>query len=575
MDRSKKTRKPKASLFSNLQALKNVLKKEVNNDKYKELDNVKNVKNIKRAIKLAKEGQGIRTIKKATVNQLTDKQAKLLQEAIGGGEFRQLNTKYLNKKFFFNHRGGWFFDILINRNLKNNTDDTVEQYYGIFLNGNSGWVKAYVMPNKSASTINNIFHNFVNQCSNLEIVVDEGTKYHIKYPIKKIISDAEPGVPNQINNIVIQKIKQSETTHSALSRINAFASALRKRYKNKGYVSPEELNEFIIDWNNSKIPNIVCTRNEMMMDKELEEAYIASCLYHNQQMDDETEDILKKDDEVKIIEKNDKYIQNKQIFNQERTETYKIIENVGGNIKLQNVEDANDIRDVRANNISRKLVKHNFDWKSFFSMDDNSLHNRQVNPQVVVPVKRTPQQLAQNKAEAEIYKNAKSVPKARETIKIERGIENPKYRTRAQKRKEIEDLKKGEVSNETIEEKWRTMSMEEKKHVAEEIVKMNRDIEYDRGFVKFFSAEDYFNAIDKFLNRMSPDQRNSLLGELQIYDKKGKIKLGDKKKELLNKKLFDYIEKPEQRDLLQVFPNDIYAILEGKFSKNKPGQKKR
>ena len=552
----------------NFQALRSIL----NKDKYKELDKIKNIDRaqLKETLKRVKQGHGISTIRRATKNKLTAEQAKLLQEALGGGEFRKISAKFLNKKFFFNHRGGWFFDILINRSLKNNTEDTVEKYYGIFLNGNTGWVKAYVLPDKKADTITNIFNMFVHDCSNLKV-----EDKIINYPVKKIISDDEPGVPNSLGEITIQKIKQTKTTHSALSRINAFASVLRKRYKNKNYVSPKELSVFIKDWNNYQIPNIICTRNEMMLDKELEEAYIASCLYHNQETEIEGEEILQKDDEVKIIEKNDKYIQDKQIFNKERTETYKIIDNKEGNITLQNIDDENDVRTVRANNISRKLVKNDFNWKSFFGMDDNDLQfEEELDPDLVVPIKRTPKQLAQNKTEATIYKNAKSVPKARETIKIEGGIEDPKFRTRAQKRKEVEDLKKGEVSNETIEEKWRGMSMEEKKHVAEEIVKEIRNMEYDRGFVQFFSAEDYYNAIDKFLNRMTPDQRNRLLGEVQIYDKKGNIKLSNKKREILNEKLSSYIEKPEQRELLQVFPNDIYAILEGKFAKNKPGRKR-
>ena len=538
----------------------------------KNLDAIKtklNKEDIKTAYKRIKAGVGIKGIQNALDNKLNAKQIETLKEAIGGEAVERIKSKVMNKKFFFNHRGGWFFDIIINRQLKNNKDDNVVYYYGVFLNGNSGWVKVYELTSRDSNTLTKTIQNFISDCSRLEV---NGEIIH--YPVKVIISDAESGLPNKIGDVTIHKIVQSHTTHSALSRINAFASLLRKRFKEDTYVSIEQMNEFVDDWNKHKIPVINCSRNNMMKDKELEEAYIASCLYHNQIIDDESSDIFKVDDEVKIIEKNDDYQHDKQKFGKELTATYKILSSDKGNIKLQNVENEADTRTVRTNNISGRVNKNYFDWKQFFGIGDDELNTQPVSvSHNVVPAHRTPQQVRENKREAEVYKTARSVRGARESIKINKGIEHPEDRTRAQKKKEVRELAEGERMMDT-NQVWKNLSPEKQKEIAERIIEEDRNKNFDWGFIKNFSRREHFNSLDKFLNHMSPQDRANMLGELMIYNN-NRINLSDNKKVKLVEKMNDYFEKPENRHYLQEFKNDIEALYQGVLTRNKPGRKLR
>ena len=566
---------PKVQSFASrlLNKLKELSKRETKNLDTKNLDVIKSKldkEDIKTAYKRINEGLGVRAIRNALDNKLNDKQIETLKEALGGEVIERIKTKALNKKFFFNHRGGWFFDIIINRRLKNNKDENVVYYYGVFLNGNTGWVKVYELASKDSNTLRSTIEDFINDCSKLDI-----NGKIIQYPVKVIISDAESGLPNKIDDVVIHKIVQSHTTHSALSRINAFASLLRKRYRDNTYVSIEQMDEFVKDWNKHKIPVINCSRNQMMIDKELEEAYIASCLYHNQIVDDEGGDIFKVDDEVKIIEKNDDYQHDKQKFGKELSGTYKILSNNKGKIELQNIEDESDKRIISSNNISGRVNKNSFNWKQFFGINDDELN---TNPTSiisnVVPAHRTPQQIRENKREAEVYKTARSVRGARESIKINKGIEHPEDRTRSQKKKEVRELMEGERMMDT-NQIWKNLSPEKQKEIAERIIEEDRNKNFDWGFIKNFSRKEHFNSLDKFLNHMSPQDRGNMLGELMIYNNRGNINLSDNKKSKLAEKLNNYFEKPENRHYLQEFKNDIEALYQGVLTKNKLGRKLR
>ena len=541
-----------------------------------------NKQDITKAYKLIKENKGVRAIKQGIKTKISDKDIEALREALGGEQLETINTKALNKKFFFNYRGGWFFDIIVNRKPKNNTDETITKYYGVFLNGNSGWVKVYEMDEKRADVIKHIFEDFVNSCSHLEI---EDNRY-VNYPCKTIISDAEPGVPNSVGKVIVKKIVQKGTSHSALSRINAFASSMRKYFKDDIYVSVKEMNEFVDNWNNHQIPNIVCSRNEMMEDKELEEAYIVSCMYHNQEIDDEGESIFKENDKVRIIEKNDVFVNDKQKFGKELSNTYKIISNDKGNIKLENINDKSDVREVRTNAISRRVYDTDFNWKEYFGIDEPILNQPITYRKAVIPQQRTPEQLRRNQEEAEIYRTARSVPKARESIKINEGIEKQEFRTRAQKKREVRELNEGERNLDrmtkkkeapedlTMEEIYNIMTPEQKRDLAKKVIEEDREKNFDWGFIKNYSVKDFYYALDKFLNSISAEERNNLIGELMIYTKNSKInrKLNQETQNRLKDKLVKYFNDPGNRDKTQIFKNDLDAVILGEFSKNKPGK---
>ena len=580
---SKKKTSKRKNLKQKLKELhKEQGKREFDTTRLESIKGKLNKEDLTKAYKLVKDNKGNRAIKQGIKTKISDKDVEALKEALGGEQLERINTKAMSKKFFFNYRGGWFFDIIVNRKFKNNKGDIVSKYYGVFLNGNSGWVKAYELDNRNASEINRIFNDFVNSCSHLEI---ENNRY-VNYPCKTIISDAEPGVPNSVGKVIVKKIVQSGTSHTALSRINAFASRLRKYFEKDTYVSIDDMNEFIDNWNNHQIPNIVCSRNEMMEDKELEEAYIVSCMYHNQEMDDEGESIFEENDKVRIIEKNDAFVNDKQKFGKELPNTYKIISNNKGNIKLENINDKSDVREVRTNAISRRVYDTDFNWKEYFGIDEPILNQPITYRKAVIPQQRTPEQLRRNQEEAEIYRTARSVPKARESIKINEGIEKQEFRTRAQKKREVRELNEGERNLDrmtkkkeapedlTIEEIYNIMTPEQKRDLAKKVIEEDREKNFDWGFIKNYSVKDFYYALDKFLNSISAEERNNLIGELMIYTKNSKInrKLNQETQNRLKDKLVKYFNDPGNRDKTQIFKNDLDAVILGEFSKNKPGK---
>ena len=278
---------------------------------------------------------------------------------------------------------------------------------------------------------------------------------------------------------------------------------------------------------------------------------------------------------MKIIEKNDDYQHDKQKFGKELSGTYKILSNNKGKIELQNIEDESDKRIISSNNISGRVNKNSFNWKQFFGINDDELN---TNPTSiisnVVPAHRTPQQIRENKREAEVYKTARSVRGARESIKINKGIEHPEDRTRSQKKKEVRELMEGERMMDT-NQIWKNLSPEKQKEIAERIIEEDRNKNFDWGFIKNFSRKEHFNSLDKFLNHMSPQDRGNMLGELMIYNNRGNINLSDNKKSKLAEKLNNYFEKPENRHYLQEFKNDIEALYQGVLTKNKSGRKLR
>lgn len=539
-------------------------------------------KDLAKINKLVNEGAGTKYIRSSIGNRLTQEEINNLKKAMGG-VVEDLNTRILNKKFFFNYRGGWFFDLIINRKLSNNKDDTQVKYYGIFLNGNTGWVKAYEVDNKKKNDLTNIFHRFITGCSHLNV---DG--HIINYPVKMIISDNESGVPNkEFEGVQIQKITQSRTAHTALARINAFASHLRKRYKDNVYISPDDLSDFIESWNNSQIPTIVCSRNEMMIDEDLEEAYIASCLYYNHDVDEDTKEIFKADDKVRIIEKNDIAKSDNQKFGKELTDTYKIISNNNGNIKLENINDSSDVREVRSNAISKRVYDVNFDWKDYFGMTDEDFKPKKRTVSLVEPLKRSKKELEKNKRETEMRKKYKSPMKYREVKELEEGMERQEDRTKAQKNREDNELKEGEKQagiikklnsrlqqqqeQKALEDVFKDLPQSEKIRIAMKINDLERDKNFDLGFITNFTAKEMYENIDNFLNNMSPEKRNAILGELQIFpmfNSKNKLNLSDRKRNYLKYSLLDYFESPEYREFRGANKNDFEAMLSGHFTKN-------
>ena len=130
--------------------------------------------------KILSSKRGARTIKNAFQNKISEYDINKLRNIFGSHK-ESIDSNALNKKFFFQYRGGWFFDLIANHKYKDNPDRTLSKYFGIFINGNSGWVKAYEV-NKKNNT-RDIYEQFIHDCGHLQI----GPTKFVKYPVKKII----------------------------------------------------------------------------------------------------------------------------------------------------------------------------------------------------------------------------------------------------------------------------------------------------------------------------------------------------------------------------------------------------
>ena len=505
--------------------------------------------------KIGKEGiakilnskQGIGTIVKQLKNKISNKEVSDIRSMLGEHSINA-NSNAVKYKFFFPYRGAWFFDLIVNHKLRENPKNELVKYFGVFLNGNTGWVKAYEINSRQASEIKSIFDDFISSCNSLE--VEPGSK-RVRYPVKKIISDNEGGVPNVLPGVEIIKKTQSGTSHGTLSRINSFASALRKYYRDKQYLTLEDLDEFIEVWNNGTVPMVRCSRNEMMEDVELEEAYIAACMSENADVKQAVEEGFKADDLVKVKETNDTFRNNPQQFNKEKTGTYKVVSNENGNIVLENIHDPNDRMTTRPMNITKRVISGKENLDNYLKSNNETLPtiNNIMAPQVVVRQNKTPKQMEANKNEAEVHKNSKTVRGAREVL----------------------DLQKGENSM-----NYNNLTQKERTDIARVAVEEEIDRDFDLGFLSNLTPEEKYKRMADFVHKLPSKYYSDLFGDVEFFSSKKK-ELGPRKLIKLSNNLRELLEKPEFRDIWNnetsnADTNEIVKAL-GRFVKNKPGRK--
>ena len=518
------------------------------------IDKVKRKVGLEGITKILNSNQGAKNTSQKLHNKVSVQDVANIKKMLDEDVF-DVKSKFNRFKFFFPYRGVWFFDIIVNRKLKENEEDNLVKYYGVFLHGNSGYVRAYEVDNRTQSHLTDIFNQFLQD--NRE---DD-------YPVKKIISDNEGGVPNSLDGVEIVKKTQSNTSHGTLSRINSFASALRNynhnEYPNKQYITLDVLDEYIEIWNQHQIPFVNCTREDMMDDVDLEEAYIAACMTENADVKKAVEEGFKADDLVKIKETNDKYKGDKRTMNKELGGTYKIVENKDGNIVLQNINDPKDIRTTRAMNITKRVRSNKAQLDEYLAETNQTLPvvNDKA-PQVVVRLNRTPAQQEENKEVARIHKEAKTVNGARENISLRRGQKSMDYEEQA-KKKNI-DLRK-------LSQKERTELI--KKYVDEELKN-----DFDLGFLSYYTDEEKYARMEEFVKKLPQEYHDQLFGNIRFFDVPKKA-LGYNKYVALSNNLAQLAEHPEFRAIWNnatatADDNEIINAL-GYFAKNKSGPKQK
>ena len=279
-----------------------------------------------------------------------------------------------NKKIVFPFIGGWFFDIISNRGLKMKLDqDEFDRAWAVFCHGNSGYIVAYPIPDKSAETLTKVYKHFKQECEKdgLKIYVyklaymrrrDKPRQVEILYPVKMIVSDLEKGWGKDFDtgeqyDTGILKMNAKEN-HRFLSKINAFASMLRDTYYSQGKtgneqrtISDDEFNDFVYDWNLGYINFHGCTRGEMLADRTLELAYIAAALYYNEDVRKaRAEGPVQEGEVVRVREpENRPFAPTRQ--NQLLTGRYQVVSTDGDQVQLVNTANPQDTRRTHYNDV--------------------------------------------------------------------------------------------------------------------------------------------------------------------------------------------------------------------------------
>ena len=313
-----------------------------------------------------RDSKGVRS----TWQELKNRGVHLSQRKIGElkkeiqSSYHASNFNYLNKKVVFPYIGGWFFDIVDNRGRVQPNEEKTKGW-AVFCHGNSGYVVAFPISFKNKENLTKVYKEFRDRCKHLPVLVytDSKGRHHetpkvveVEYPVKFIASDQEKGWGKNFD-IGTYKVNAGEN-HRFLSRINAFASQLRKRYyTNSGNkqrsITNEEFEDFVNDWNLTYLDFNGTTRGEMLADKNLELAYIARALYYNEDRSKDKAEAIKDEDVVKIREPDKKpFSPTKQ--GQVLTGKYQVVQKDGDQLVLQNINDETDQRTVHYNDVVGK-----------------------------------------------------------------------------------------------------------------------------------------------------------------------------------------------------------------------------
>ena len=498
---------------------------------------------------------------------LTQNEINRLKEFYGEKTIDLKSTQHLSKHIYYNRRGVWLFDIFMNRDYKNNPEEHLTTEWGIFLHGNSGFVKAYEMNSKKSDAIRGIFHMFLNKGPSYTDY--DGSIQHINYPVLKIISDDEKGVPNEnFRGTQIIKVKQTDTDHRALAKINAFANHLRKWHKREheeegGYITSNELNEFIDIWNKTTLPNVGCTRIEMLQNEDYETAYIAGCMYHNAEVGRMSEEAFKENDYVKIKQQS-KGLYGKPGRSEELPGSYKIVSNENGKLTLVNVDNPRDTKVVSSTDVTartyRVVEQEEIAANTPEYHIENNIHRVKVDKQ--------------NRRKAQLYKISKSNAAARETFRLEeiKKEEDKELYDGRVKRRVLRELKEGE------EQTWRDLPQQQRTEAAKVATDQIRYDDFSNGFLTGWTEEEKYMMMKKFsesgltnkvLDTLFPDSK-------EYFTPKKKV-LTTTQKNTLMKRLNFLMEDDERfaddfHNFAMNYKNELAEKLRGGyFLPNKPG----
>ena len=289
---------------------------------------------------------------------ITKKQIKDYMKEIEDFTEEKVDFGKMNKQFVFNFIGGFFADIGFNRNKEagiavdgerkvDKRGKVINQgwlkEFVVLVHGNSGWARAYQINNRTKAQVSVVVKSFIQEME---------SKFN--YPVKRIVTDNDlcfkdkdipyVNVTAEIHeNNDIDGTEIYHKNHRLFSRIDTFMSHLRSYAWNQYqkdpnariglqkvterkelYIPWDTVNQFIWEWNQHHIPNVRCSREEMMKDQDLEKAYICMALYANEGKDKFIKDRLANNMEVRLTGENNVFGNRQMKAHNERPGTYTI-----------------------------------------------------------------------------------------------------------------------------------------------------------------------------------------------------------------------------------------------------------
>ena len=503
--------------------------------------------------------------------QVSAKQIKDFIKTLNLDNIKHYTRDKFNKMVVFPYIGAWFFDIGFSAKQNKN-----EGMWAIFCHGNSGYIVPYIINAKTTANLQKVVSEFVSDCKHLEVAIKDGvaTKYKVtNYPVRTITADEEKGLMGV--NVPGVEIKQfnAQESHRTLSRINGFMKHLKdyalketKVAKQEGplYVSPEMMANMVREWNTREYRALNCTPGEILLDRELEEAYICRALYVNEGKDAIVADTFETGMTVKV--RND----TKNVFGRQKEGAM-----LDGHFVVDELLPGNRVRLHNALNSKESFIT-NLNYvesggKTQIEQVWNDLEGTtlpQVNPELV----KLPKEVLTKKYSKNLDRSYVALTR-RQTKEL--GLEEPQVtsvvnsrsRKNQKNQKKNQKAKPQEKPAEKPTEKEPELQVNlakevnhqnpveplnkpltindlpyaEKERIAKLVLMTQREQDFQRGFAMSFSDQKTYNELNEIVKKL--DQK-----ELDYFSAVPKKKvLTDNISDKAAEKLRHFVEEPEVR----------------------------
>ena len=473
---------------------------------------------------LQNSSKAVSTIRRNLADRNIKVSTKDIKNFIGSLDLDKLehfSRNKFSKMIVFPYIGGWFFDIGFNAKTG---------MWALFCHGNSGYIVPYIINAKTTANLQKVVEEFVSDCENLEVAIKEGdhTKYAtVNYPVRVIIADEEKGLMGvKVPGVEIKQFNAGEN-HRTLSRINGFMKHLKdwalennligKQTKNI-YISDEDMADKVLEWNTRTYRALNCCPGEILLDRDLEEAYICRALYVNEGKDAEVADTFETGMTVKV--RND----SRKVFGRQKEGAL-----LRGHYVIDEIVEGNRVRVHNALNPEESFVT-NLNYiesggKTKVAEAWKDLEGAQA-PEMNQELRRLPKKVLTKRYSHDLDRSyvaltrnqtrelglqepvVSSVVNSRQRKQSQRS-KNQRKKAAADKEPELQINLEKEVNYENPVEKInKPLTLEdlpysEKERIIKLLFNTQREQEFQRGFAMNFSDEQMYKELNEIAKKLT------------------------------------------------------------------------